>query len=266
MRNIRLTLEYDGAGYTGWQIQNNRQPSAASRQHKTIQGVIEKTLKKILQEKVKLIVAGRTDAGVHAKAQIANFLTHSMLSTQRLHRALNGLLPEDIAVVKAEEAALGFNSCFDAKSKIYRYTILNRSFRSALSKNKVLFYPYPLDVNLIRRAGRCLIGKRDFGAFCASGSSVKHTVRTVRSISVRRLQKNHALLPEYLLGSSVIIIDIEADGFLYNMVRNIVGTLLDVGRKKTTVAAFKKIILSKNRRLAGQTAPACGLCLLKVKY
>lgn len=259
MRNIKLTIEYDGADYCGWQAQRGRQK-------KTIQETIEKALRKILQEKIKLIASGRTDAGVHAKAQVANFKTKSDITLQKLHRAINGNLPDDITVSKAAEVSLNFHSRFAAKSKVYRYIILNRPYPSALLKDKVYFYPYPLDIKLMRRVSRCLIGRHNFKSFCASGSSVKNTLRTIRRISVKRIGCNLQPPACSLKDASLVIIDIEADGFLYNMARNIVGTLIEIGRGRFSKGSLKNILAACNRKLAGPTVPAKGLCLMKVNY
>lgn len=246
MRNIKLEIEYDGTNYAGWQVQ----PNVRGR---TIQQVIEKTLRKILQEKINLIVSGRTDAGVHARAQVANFFTKSVMPISRLKLAVNGVLPEDIKVTKLKEEKKTFHSRFKVKSKIYRYTILNRDFSSPLLRNTVYFYPHPLDVSLMRSEARVLLGKHDFSAFVASLGREKNPVKVIKKVSI--IKKNN-----------FIYIDLEADGFLYNMVRNIVGTLIEIGRGKLAKGALKKILSSGDRRLAGQTAPAKGLCLLKVNY
>ncbi|MFH1355174.1 MAG: tRNA pseudouridine(38-40) synthase TruA [Candidatus Omnitrophota bacterium] len=246
-RNLKLRIEYDGTDYAGWQVQKNRR--------KTIQETLETALRKILQEKVRIIASGRTDAGVHAQGQVANFKTKSAITLDRLQMALNGILPDDIKVAKIEEERLEFNSCLNAKSKIYSYSILNRRYPSPLLRRKVYFYHYPLDIGLMRREARSLLGRHDFSAFCASGSGAKDGVRRIKRISIR-----HSKKPE------LFTIDIEANGFLYNMVRNIVGTLLEIGRGKLARGSLKKILRSRDRKLAGPTAPACGLCLLKVHY
>lgn len=246
-RNIKLEIEYDGSNYVGWQIQNRHTG-------KSIQQQIEKVLRKILQEKVQLFASGRTDAGVHAIAQVANFKTNAQISLERLQLALNGNLPHDIVITKIEDVPLGFNSRFSAKSKVYRYTILNRKYHSPLLRRTVYFCHHPLNVNLMREEARCLLGRHDFKAFCASGSKVKDTTRTVKEVVIKR-------------GSlGLLTIDIEADGFLYNMIRNIGGTLILIGRGKMYKGSIKKILKSGDRRLAGPTAPAHGLCLVKVKY
>ena len=259
MRNLKLTVEYDGTNYCGWQIQNRR----AS---KSIQETIEKTLQKILQEKIRLIASGRTDAGVHAQAQVANFKTKSNISSEKLQKALNGLLPSDISISKLEEAAVDFHSRFAARAKAYRYAILNRSYPSALLRNRVYFYPYPLALKLMHQEARCLLGRHDFKAFCASGSGSKDTIRTIKKITIKQISYHLSPITYHLKESPLIIVDIEADGFLYNMARNIVGTLMEIGRGRFPKGSLKKILNSKDRKLAGPTVPACGLCLLKVKY
>jgi len=246
MRNLKLKIEYDGTNYCGWQVQKGHQL-------KSIQEVIQKTLQRILQEKIKLIASGRTDAGVHAEGQVANFRTNSKMALEKLQRALNGLLPEDICVAEAREAAADFHSRFAAKSKAYRYTILNRKYPSALLKNAVYFYPYPLDIKIMQREVGVLLGRHNFKAFQASGSITGRTVRTIKRIRI-------------LKEGDLIRIDIEADGFLYSIVRNIVGTLIEIGRGKLSPGSLKKILLSKDRKTAGPTAPARGLCLVKVNY
>ena len=253
MRNIRLVVEYDGTKFAGWQIQGKNQDTKTPRHKDTIQETIEEALRKILQEKVKVIASGRTDAGVHALGQIANFKTHSKIPCLNLQKALNTYLPDDIVIKSAEDAGPDFHSRFNAKSKVYSYSILNRTYPSALLKNRVYFFSYSLNVKLMQEASRALLGRHNFKAFQASGSIVKDSIRTIKRIRVTK--KN-----------DIINFEIEADGFLYNMVRNIVGTLVEIGRGKFPAGSLKKIMLSKNRRLAGPTVPACGLYLLKVKY
>ncbi len=251
MRNIKLTIEYDGTNYRGWQVQ--RQAPSARRQADTIQETIEKALRKILQEKIKLVASGRTDSGVHALAQIANFKTGSNLPLEKIQKALNGLLPGDIAVSKAEEAGDSFHARFDAKSKIYRYTILNRPYRSAFLRNRVHFFSYPLDIKLMRQEAKCLIGRHDLKSFQAVDKKKRDSVRTIKSLKITKEE-------------GMVYIDIEAQGFLYNMARNIVGTLIEIGRGKMAKGSLKKILFSRSRLVAGPTAPASGLCLLEVKY
>lgn len=273
MRNILFKIEYDGTNYRGWQRQKSPQSLPTGQagivhgpQKKTIQEVIEETLRQILQEKIKIIVSGRTDSGVHAKAQAANFKTNSNIALDKLILSINALLPEDIAIHGAQAVPEDFHSRFCAKSKVYRYTILNSYFRSALLRNYVYSFPYSLDVKLMRAETKHLLGRHDFQAFCASASGAKTTIRTIKKISINR---NFYTLSASAFGGKrypLIIIDIEADGFLYNMVRNIAGTLIEIGRGRFPRGSLKNILLSKNRKIAGPTAPAKGLCLLEVKY
>ena len=249
MRNIRLEIEYDGTNYNGWQIQRH----AGSNSHRTIQEIIEKALQKILQEKVKLICSGRTDAGVHANSQIANFKTHSKITLARLHEGLNALLPEDVSIAKVKAVPDAFHSRFSAKSKVYRYTIFNGKHRSAILRNYAYFLRYPLDVKLMRKEAIVLLGRHDFSAFCGSCGKHKNPLKTINNIKIAKK-------------GAFIYIDVEADGFLYNMVRNIAGTLIEIGRGRFPGGSLKKILFSKNRRLAGPTAPARGLTLMKVTY
>ena len=248
MRNLKLEIEYDGSVYCGWQIQGS-----ANGSKKSIQEVLEKRLRKILQEKTHTIVAGRTDAGVHASAQVANFKTHSNISSSRLLGGLNALLPEDISISKVEEVDNDFNARFNAKSKIYRYTILNRNYPSALLNSKVYFCPYPLNLSVMRREAELLVGRHNFKSFQASDYYERNPIKTIKGLKISKK-------------SNLVYIDFEADSFLYNMVRNIVGTLIEIGRGRFKEGSMRKILLAKDRRFAGETVPACGLCLLKVKY
>ena len=245
-RNLRLEIEYEGSQYAGWQIQ-------APQRKKSIQEVLEKTLRKILQEKVRLTASGRTDAGVHAKAQVANFKTKSGIATHKLRHALNGLLPDDISVSKVEEAREDFHSQFDAQSKIYRYTVLNRQHPSALLRNTAYFYPYPLDVRLMQTEAKCLLGRHDFKSFQAAEKKERGSVRTIKRLKISS-------------DGDLLHFDIEADGFLYNMARNIVGTLIEIGRGRFPKGSLKRILSARDRKVAGPTFPATGLCLVKVKY
>ncbi|MFA6216269.1 MAG: tRNA pseudouridine(38-40) synthase TruA [Candidatus Omnitrophota bacterium] len=246
MRNIKLTLEYDGTRFAGWQSQRTKKVP-------TIQATIEGALHQILQEQVKLVASGRTDAGVHAQEQVANFKTGSLLPLARMHEGMNALLPADISVVNIEEAAVDFHSRFHAKSKVYCYTILNRVHRSALLKDRAYFCRFPLKVSLMRQEAACLLGKHNFKAFQATAKKEKNPVKNITQVKIEKK-------------GDCIRIYIQADGFLYNMVRNISGTLIDIGRGKFPQGSMKKILLSKDRKQAGVTAPACGLCLMKVKY
>ncbi|MCM8792253.1 MAG: tRNA pseudouridine(38-40) synthase TruA [Candidatus Omnitrophica bacterium] len=243
LRNIKLTIEYNGTHYHGWQTQLPKL--------RTIQRTIEDKLKKILNEKIALIGSGRTDAGVHALAQIANFKTASSISLTKLQYALNSLLPPDIVIKKVEEVDLGFHSRFSAKSKVYRYIILNRSYPSAFLKDRVYFYPYPLDINLMRKAAILLKGKHDFRCFQLKDKIERDSIRTIKDIRIKKR-------------GSFIYIEIEADGFLYGMARSIVGTLIEIGKGKAIDT--KRLLKMKDRSLGGPTVPASGLYLVKIKY
>ncbi|MFA4910370.1 MAG: tRNA pseudouridine(38-40) synthase TruA [Desulfobacteria bacterium] len=245
MRNIRLVIEYDGTNYHGWQIQ----PNATS-----IQEIIEDRLKKITQEEIRLIAAGRTDAGVHAVEQVANFSTNSQLDINNIQRGLNSLLPPDIAIKEISEAEQDFHSRYSAKSKIYRYVILNRRFPSPLYRNFSWFIPFKLDIKEMKSAVQCLIGEHDFSSFKASGCNSHNPIRELYGISLDKDPKGF------------IIFEIEANAFLKQMVRNIVGTMVDVGKGKIGVSEFEDIFLSKDRKKAGITAPPQGLFLVKIKY
>lgn len=251
MRNLKLQIEYDGTHYYGWQEQNGRKTSYRNR--RTVQHVLEVVLKKVLQEEIKLIVAGRTDAGVHALAQVANFKSATRMPLDRLRWALNCLLPQDIKVTRVTSAAADFNSRFSAKSKLYRYTILNRRYSSALLADRVYFFHYPLDIRLMRREARELLGRHNFTSFAASDSRERNPIRTIKRINVSR-------------DKDFLHIDIEADSFLYNMVRNVAGTLLEIGRGRFAPGSMKKILSNRNRKAAGPALPAKGLYLVKVNY
>jgi len=249
MRNLKITLEYNGTRYSGWQKQKHKQGS----RKKAIQEVVESGLRKILRAKTKLVVSGRTDAGVHAKGQVANFKTNSKLELSKIQLGLNAVLPDDIAVVGIEEVNLNFHSRFSAKSKLYRYTILNRTYRSAIFKDYCYLFPHRLDVGLMKEEAKALLGRHNFRSFQATERIEKNPVRTIRQIKVTK-------------DGGFVHIDIEADGFLYNMVRNIAGTLIKIGRGRFKKGELRKILESRDRRAAGPKIPSKGLSLVEVKY
>ena len=244
MRNIKLTIRYDGTRYAGWQSQKNG---------RAIQDVIQDTIKGITGERTVVIGSGRTDAGVHAEAQIANFKTKSKIPLKNIQMALNSRLPKDIAITHIEEAKPAFNAQKSARSKLYRYTIMNSDYMDPLVRHFAAKSFYKLDINRMRRAAGHLIGRRDFKSFQSSGSDEKNSVRTIKAI---RLEK----------GGNMVYIYLEADGFLYNMARNIVGTLVEVGRGKFEVGRIKEILSKHDRRFSGPTMPAKGLCMVRVRY
>jgi tRNA pseudouridine38-40 synthase len=263
MRTIKLTLEYDGSRYAGWQIQS-RHPCTV-----TIQETLERTLKKILREDIRVTGSGRTDAGVSALGQAASFSTGSRLPLFKIKNALNALLPGDIVVTRIESAAADFCACTCAKSKVYRYLIANSPHPSAVLRQNVHYCVFPLNLAHMRREAAALVGTHDFKAFCASGSSAKTTVRTVKRVTIKKI-------PYFpLFGVSMkavrrsrwlIAIDIEADGFLYTMVRTIAGTLVEIGRGRFPRGSIRAILRSEDRKKAGPTLPAQGLYLLGVNY
>ena len=248
LRNIKLTIEYDGTHFNGWQVQGKTE--------RTIQGEIEKALKKVFHKSIHLMGSGRTDSGVHALGQAANFKVDTSLTTQEIVRALNASLPEDIAIVDAKKVGRHFHAQYSAKSKIYRYTILNRKARTAVERNFCHFHPSPLNIRLMRQEAKVLVGRRDFKSFQATppqDEKGKSSTRTIKRIAISRKK-------------DFINIDFEANGFLHKMVRNIVGTLLEIGSQKFPKGSMKRILAEKNRIWAGRTARAKGLCLLKVRY
>ena len=245
MRNIKLTLEYDGARFFGFQRQKH-QP--------TIQGELEKALSKLFNRRMKIsAAAGRTDSGVHARAQVVNFKINSPLTLGKIQRGINALLPHEIAVKEIKEVPEKFHARYSAQSKTYEYQILNSTVRSPLLNGRIYQYPYPLDLNRMKKAAKTLVGRRNFKTFQASGSSVKTSIRTVRRIRLERR-------------GPILRFTMEADGFLYHMVRNMVGTLLEVGRGRISLQDFFLLVKSRNRLAAGPTVPAKGLTLLSVRY
>jgi tRNA pseudouridine38-40 synthase len=253
MRNFKLEIEYDGTHYYGWQVQNGKKARAVYRNSQTIQHVLEEVLKKILQENIKLIVAGRTDSGVHALSQVANFKSSSRIPLEKLHWALNCLLPEDIKVTRIKNVGINFNSRFSAKSKFYRYTILNRKYSSALLANRVYFFNHHLNVALMRCEAKVLLGRHNFTSFQATEVRQRNPLRTIKFIKITK-------------DKDLLHIDIQADSFLYNMVRSIAGTLLEIGRGRFPKGSMEKILKARNRKLAGPTLPAKGLFLVEVRY
>lgn len=244
MRNIKIVISYDGTHYAGWQIQKNAS---------TVQHVLESSLGKILGHAVKVKGAGRTDSGVHARFQVANFKTTSKLDLKRIKAALNSALPDDILVTSIAKASSSFDSQRCARSKRYRYVVTTSNFVDPFIRHFVARFSYPLDIKAMKKAASCLVGKHDFKAFQASGSVERDTVRTIKRIKVER-------------SGDLVYIDISADGFLYNMARTICGTILEIGRGKLPGSRMKEILKTGDRKLAGPTAPAKGLCLMKVQY
>jgi tRNA pseudouridine38-40 synthase len=271
MRNIRLTLAYDGTGYIGWQIQ----PNGVS-----VQSVVETAIREFSEAKVSLIAAGRTDAGVHALGQVANFHTESSIPCQGFRAGLQAYLPRDVLVVDADEVPLEFHATYAAKRKRYRYVIQNARAASPFLRNYAYESRAPLDERAMYDAGQVLVGKHDFCAFETEHPNTASSVRTVFELTVRRFAEwtawsigpsecdrgGEVLQPARDAAGDFIAIDVVADGFLYNMVRTIVGTLIRVGEWKWDAARVREILESGNRPQAGPTAPACGLYLIRVDY
>lgn len=244
MRNIKLIIEYDGTNYGGWQKQNN---------NRTIQDEVEKAIKKITGEEVELFGSSRTDAGVHAKGMVANFKTESRIPEERYREAINTKLPDDIAIIKSEEVAEDFHSRYCSKGKKYSYHIVNRTEKVAIGKDYIYQVKENLNIDSMIKACQYFIGTHDFSAFKTSGSSVKTSIRTIYSLDINTVDDN-------------IVISVSGDGFLYNMVRIIVGTLIEVGKGKIEVKDIPKIISEGKRENAGPCIPPNGLVLEEVYY
>ena len=266
MPNIRLVIEYEGTDYSGWQRQTRIKDPGSRIQKKTIQGILEETLSKITKERIRVIGAGRTDSKVHALGQVANFKTRSKMAPEEFKRALNSMLPKDIVIKNAQRAKNNFHAQFDAKSKRYRYIIYQGSTPSPFLKDYALYTSYKLDLKAIREGAKYLVGKHDFSSFRLSGSSVRNPIRTITKLSITSQSDMRYAICDMRKNGRAIFINVEADGFLYGMVRSIVGTLIEVGRGKITPSNVKEILKAHNRRLAGPTAPAKGLYLIKVGY
>jgi tRNA pseudouridine38-40 synthase len=243
-RNIRIVLEYDGGRFSGWQIQKDKP---------TVQSELQRAVEEITKRKTLVIGAGRTDAGVHAEGQVANFHTTSPIPARKWAEAMNAHLPDDIAVLLAEDVPLDFHAQYHATSKIYRYRVLNRSTRSALERARVQLVKAPLELPKMKDAARALVGTHDFRSFGSEMSKKEKTVRTVFSFDV--VAKPPFL--EFL---------VHGDGFLYNQVRSMVGTLLQVGIGSRPPEWVQEVLEARDRSKAGANVPAKGLTLVEVKY
>ena len=244
-RNIKLVLEYDGSGYHGWQ----RQAGSIS-----IQEVIESRLGVMLGSRVGIHGSGRSGAGVHAKGQVVSFRTWTSLKADEILRGLNSLLPDDIVALRAEEVDESFHARFSAVSKVYEYHILNREVPSALLRNYAWHVRRPLELAPMAECLRRICGRNDFSAFMASGSPTSSTERNMLVATLERPQPDR------------LKFTFEANGFLRRMVRNLTGTIVEVGKGKRTVDDFERVIRSGDRKQAGMTAPGHGLYLISVNY
>jgi tRNA pseudouridine38-40 synthase len=277
-RWLKLTVSYDGRAYAGWQIQPDKP---------TVQGTFQATWQKLTQEQVNVTAAGRTDAGVHALGQVVGVSTETRLTNEDLYRGLNALLPDDIAVVAVESAPERFHATYDAVGKRYRYVIHNSRAPSVFERHFAWHNPHPLDAAAMHEAGQALVGRHDFSSFESAGSERPDSIRTIHELTVarhvdeflrsqiRRGENANLAVPtaadvrsEKLPHVSYdrIIIDVAGDGFLYNMVRTIVGTLVEVGRGTRDATWPAEVLAARDRRAAGQTAPPHGLFLVSVDY
>lgn len=245
MRTIKLLIEYDGTNYLGWQVQSKGQ---------TIQGVIEENLKKLTGDPARLTGSGRTDGGAHAIGQVAHFRTRSRMDLHSIQRALNSLLPPDIAIKGIEEAGENFHARKQVRSKVYEYRIINQPLRSVFHRDYTWHIPQGLDWEEVKKATQKLIGEHDFSSFRSVGTPTRTAIRRVMRAEWKRGR------------DGTIRFEIEANGFLKQMVRAIVGTLIEVGKGKINSEEFQKILESKDRKKAGPNAPARGLFLKEVKY
>ncbi len=248
VRNIKLTITYDGSAYHGWQIQPGL---------RTIQGVITDAIQDLLGSEVRLFGASRTDAGVSALGQVGLIQIDTPIPTENLARAITGRLPADIAVTEAVEVLLGFDLMGAVTNKLYRYTIFTGHVRPVLQIRHCWHLPAKLDITAMAEAAKHLVGKKDFKSFASAADKRESTVRTIFRCDVSNSKEEE---------KDWIYIDVEGDGFLYNMVRNIVGTLVDVGTGRWRPEKIEEILEAKDRTAAGQLAPAQGLCLMWIKY
>jgi len=244
VRNIKLTISYDGINYSGWQYQHGK---------RTIQGELQRALGELTGLFTKVNGASRTDSGVSALGQVADFSLDSQIPTENFVKALNHRLPRDIVVTEAVEVNKTFDASGSAKSKLYRYTIFTGKKRNVLKTRNCWHLPAALDITAMGAAAKMLIGKKDFKSFAAASNKRQSSIRTVIRCEVIQEDK-------------WVYIDIEADRFLYNMVRNIVGTLVEIGRGRWKPEKVNEILEAKDRTAAGPIAPAAGLCLMWIKY
>jgi tRNA pseudouridine38-40 synthase len=242
--NIKLTVEYDGTHYHGWQVQPTGE---------TVQAVLEKAVSTVLGRPTHVIGSGRTDAGVHALGQVANFLSDTELEPHRVQRALNALTPDDVTIKAVEIVPDSFHARRDGRSRIYEYRILNRPSPSPFLLKFAWHVHDPLNIALMREAITCLGGEHDFSAFRAAGCDAVHSIRTIYLASLNPRDE-------------LIVFTVEATAFLRHMVRNLIGTLVEVGRQQRTPQSFAEVLQSRDRTKAGIKAPARGLFLMEVKY
>ena len=246
--NFRLTLEYDGTDFGGWQVQ------PAHQARRTLQGTLEDAIERVTGQRVRVVGSGRTDAGVHAEGQVANARIETELGPEALRRALGGVLPADLAVLLVAVAPEAFHARRDAISKRYRYSVWNGEQASPLRRRRAAWFRPPLELEPMRRAALDLAGEHDFSSFQATGSSVRTTVRSLSGVEVGGETRGE------------IELTFQGSGFLRHMVRNLVGTLLEVGTGRRWSDSMPTLLAARDRSLAGPTAPAAGLSLVRVDY
>lgn len=248
MRFLKLTVAYDGTAFAGWQVQPNE---------RTVQASLEQAVTQITSEEVRVVASGRTDAGVHALGQAVSLSTNSDLANDVLLRAINANTPHDLVVLDVADAPDGFHAIRDAVGKRYRYVIQDGPLTDVFSRSYAWHVPQTLDADAMRTAAKSIVGRHDFKSFEAAGSERKTSIRTVTDLTVERIIEKRF---------QRVLIEIAADGFLYNMVRNIVGTLVEVGRGNQSAEWTSEVLEAKDRQVAGPTAPAHGLFLIEVDY
>jgi len=243
-RNIKLVLGFDGTAYHGWQMQEHQ---------RTIQGELRQAIQEITGEEINPVGSGRTDAGTHARSFVVNFTTSARIPPRSLIRALNSALPRDIRVLGARVVSADFHARRSAHAKIYRYQIYRGAILPPHLAREHFHFPYPLNLALMDQAARLFLGSHDFASFAAKGSGKENTVRRIYSCQLKSV--GHRLM-----------FTVEGNGFLHHMVRNMVGTLLKLGRGLMTLPEFESLFALRDRTKAGFTVPACGLILIRVKY
>lgn len=245
MARVKATVQYIGTNYCGFQVQ----PNGIS-----VQSVLEKALGEFFNAEIKITASGRTDAGVHALAQVIHFDINNDFPIERLPMAIESFLPNDISIIDAVKVKSNFHARFDCVSKTYEYYMVQSKIKLPIYYNRAYICEYELDLNKMVLAAELMTGRNDYKAFMAAGSNVIDTVREVKEFVIDRI------------GDNILRFRVTANGFLYNMVRNMVGTLIDVGRGKKSIKDVGRIMASRDRRNAGSTAPACGLYLVEAKY
>ncbi len=248
LRNIKLTIAYDGSDYHGWQLQ----PGCV-----TVQGVLTEALRDLLGPRARVCGASRTDAGVSALGQVGLIQIDTPIPTENFAKAITDRLPESMAIVKAEDVPMGFDVIGDVKSKLYRYTIFQDPVRPVLHMRHCWHIPAALDITAMSRAASMLVGKKDFKSFAAAADRREDSVRTVFRCDVTEAPAE---------GGCWVYVDAEGDGFLYNMVRNMVGTLVEVGVGRWPPEKIPEILEARDRTAAGPIAPPHGLCLMWIRY